>query len=125
MESRHPAVVTPARPGRRVARDRHLRAWEPRLYCEDAAGAFLAFEAMADRDTHRIAPGIEAKLAATARGDTGRHGDHCTPGFYPRTSGIIAGASPSAVAVILIVLPFTPAWTIAAHSPLKALRVVA
>src|SRR5262245_30588019 len=52
----------------------HLRVGVARLGAEHAAGAALAFQAVADGNAHRLALAGDAELAATAGGMTGGHG---------------------------------------------------
>src|SRR6476469_6895761 len=59
--------------GFRLALDADLLGWPARLHRERAAAAFLAVEAMADGDAHRIAGNGGAELPAAAGGRALRH----------------------------------------------------
>jgi hypothetical protein len=75
------AAVAGPGPLRRAPLDRHALPRKARLRTENAAGAFLAFEAMADGDANGFALAYEAKLSSAARSCSGGHG------AYPAKSG--------------------------------------
>lgn len=67
------ATIAEARPPGDAPLDRHLLARKARLRSKDAAGAFLAFKAMAYGDASRLAFACQAELSAATRCDTGHH----------------------------------------------------